>query len=69
VVGVLADIRALLVVQSAGIELALDPRQIVVDQHGGNVLIALASTVPYQNDVTGAFTAPGLIAIRYEDHG
>jgi hypothetical protein len=62
-------VRTLLGAPGAGLAVALDPRQIVVDQRGESVLLALARTVPYQNDVTGAFTAPGVIAIRYQDRG
>jgi len=40
---------------------------LVVDQAGEAVIIALATNVPYQNNVTGNTTTPGLVLVRCHD--
>jgi len=46
---------------------AMNASDLVVDQAGDAVTIALAATVPYQNNVTGNSTAPGLVLLSFHD--
>jgi len=40
---------------------------VVVDQDGERVTLAFPATVPYQDPVSGAMTAPGVVAVVYRD--
>ncbi len=46
---------------------ASDVSHLTVDQVGDGVSIALATNVPYQNNVTGNTTTPGLVLVSFYD--
>jgi len=41
--------------------------RLVVDQEGEAVTVALPTNVPYQNNVTGNSTSPGLVLVSFHD--
>jgi len=46
---------------------APDVSNLVVDRAGDAVSIAFATSVPYQNSVTGSSTTPGLVLASFHD--
>jgi len=46
---------------------ASDVPNLIVDQAGDAVSIAFATSVPYQNSVTGSSTTPGLVLVSFHD--
>ncbi len=46
---------------------ASDVSNLIVDQAGDAVSIAFATSVPYQNSVTGSSTTPGLVLVSFHD--
>jgi len=46
---------------------ASDVSNLIVDQAGNAVSIAFATSVPYQNSVTGSSTTPGLVLVSFHD--
>ena len=46
---------------------ASNAADLVVDQAGEAVTVARATNVPYQNNVTGNTTAPGLVLVSFHD--
>jgi hypothetical protein len=46
---------------------SLNAANLVVDQAGEAVTVALATNVPYQNNVSGTSTTPGLVVVSFHD--
>jgi hypothetical protein len=46
---------------------ASDVANLIVNQAGEAVTVALATNVPYQNNVSGTSTAPGLVLVSFHD--
>ncbi len=46
---------------------SLNAANLVVDQAGETVTVALATNVPYQDNVSGTSTTPGLVLVSFHD--